>query len=242
MDCKDIDMSEVWIVTGGSSDIAAALFEELDKRAEGQITVFAQYLSHDIDTTRTNIDIRPIRADLRRAEDTQAFIDAVTNSGLTPTHIIHLAAVPYNYVKIKNWDEESVDKQMRVGLYSFAAICREFLPVMSKAKKGSVTVMLTSAVTGDDPKAGITSLTGEGTPKYMCEYVAVKSALMGYVKSLAAEYASKGIDIYTVSPDMMETKFLCNIDPKIIEMDAINSEGGAHKTPSELALEILDTI
>jgi hypothetical protein len=41
---------------------------------------------------------------------------------------------------------------------------------------------------------------------------------------------------------MMETKFLCNIDPKIIEMDAINSEGGAHKTPSELALEILDTI
>ena len=235
-------MSDTWIVTGGSSDIAAAIYKELDKRTEEKITVFAQYLSHDIDTSLANIDIRPVKADLSDSDEVQDFISAIKDSGLTPTHILHLAAVPYNYVKIKNWDETSVDKQMRVALYSFASICREFLPAMSKTKEGKVVVMLTSAVAGMKPAQGISPVKGEDTPKFLCEYVSVKSALMGYTESLASEYAAKGIDIYTVSPGMMETKFLCNIDPKIIEMDAANSAGGEHKKPETAASEILNVL
>ncbi len=235
-------MSDTWIVTGGSSDIAAALFDELDKRSGEKITVFAQFLSHEIDTDRANIDIRPIRADLRDPDEVQGFISAIKDSGLTPTHIIHLAAVPYSYVKVKNWDETGVDEQMRVALYSFAAICKEFLPVMAKAKSGWIVVMLTSAVTRVRPTPGICAVKGEDTPKFLCEYISVKSALMGYTESLASEYSSKGIDIYTVSPGMMETKFLRNIDPRIVEMDAAASEGGAHRSPAELASEILGRI
>ena len=131
-------------MTGGSSDIAAAVLDELDKRTDEKITIFAQYLSHEIDTDRANLDIRPIRADLSDAADVDSFVDSIRESGLTPTHIFHLAAVPYDYVKIKAWDEESVGKQMRVGLYSFASICRAFVPVMAKEKRGDIVVMLTS--------------------------------------------------------------------------------------------------
>ncbi len=141
-------MSDVWIMTGGSSDIAAAVLDELDKRTDEKITVFAQYLSHEIDTERANLDIRPIRADLSDAADVDSFVESIRESGLTPTHIFHLAAVPYDYVKIKAWDEDRTDRQMRVGLYSFASICRSFVPVMAKAKRGEIAVMLTSAISG----------------------------------------------------------------------------------------------
>ena len=242
-------MSDVWIMTGGSSDIAAAVLDELDKRTDEKITIFAQYLSHEIDTDRANLDIRPIRADLSDAADVDSFVDSIRESGLTPTHIFHLAAVPYDYVKIKAWDEESVGKQMRVGLYSFASICRAFVPVMAKEKRGDIVVMLTSAISGipmpvktDSNDSDIRILSGDDPAKFMCEYAAVKSALLGYSKSLASEYSSKGINVYTVSPDMIETKFLRNIDPKIIEMDAASLKGGAHRTAADVAADILNVL
>ncbi len=241
-------MSDTWIITGGSSDIAAAIYDELDKRAKEKITIFAQYLNHEINTNRTNLDIRPVKADLSDAADTAGFIDAVKDSGLTPTHIIHLAAVPYNYVKIKAWDSASVDKQMRVGLYSFAEVCKVFMPVMAKNKTGDILVMLTSAISGLSdfaeriPATGSALITGDTTPKFMCEYVSVKAALLGYTQSLASEYFSKGIRVHTMSPDMIETKFLRNIDPKIIEMDAAGSEGGAHRTAADVADGILSAL
>ncbi|MBO5486160.1 MAG: SDR family oxidoreductase, partial [Eubacterium sp.] len=56
--------------------------------------------------------------------------------------------------------------------------------------------------------------------KFMSDYVAVKSALWGYVKGAAAEYGEKGVRINGISPNMMETKFLEQIDEKIVQMAA----------------------
>jgi 3-oxoacyl-[acyl-carrier protein] reductase len=57
-------------------------------------------------------------------------------------------------------------------------------------------------------------------PKYQTAYTTVKYALLGLMKSLATEYASKGITINGVSPDMIQTKFLSNLPGLIIEQYA----------------------
>ena len=44
--------------------------------------------------------------------------------------------------------------------------------------------------------------------------------MLGLMKSLAAEYGDKNININAVSPSMIETKFLSEIHEKVIEMSA----------------------
>ena len=46
---------------------------------------------------------------------------------------------------------------------------------------------------------------------------------MGLINSLVSEYKEKGININAVSPTMVETSFLENIDNRLIEMNAMNS-------------------
>ena len=84
---------------------------------------------------------------------------------------------------------------------------------MAKAGFGRVCVMLSSYVLGTPPK-------------FMSDYVAVKSALLGYVRAAATEYGEKGVCINGISPNMMETKFLQNIDEKIVRMTADSSALG----------------
>jgi 3-oxoacyl-[acyl-carrier protein] reductase len=43
------------------------------------------------------------------------------------------------------------------------------------------------------------------------------------MKGAAVEYAGKGININGISPNMIETKFLDNIDKRLIEMNVENS-------------------
>ena len=59
-------------------------------------------------------------------------------------------------------------------------------------------------------------------PKALSHYITIKYAMLGLVKSLASEYSDKNIQINGISPSMVETKFLDNINEKIIELSAYN--------------------
>ena len=78
---------------------------------------------------------------------------------------------------------------------------------MAKLKKGKVLIMLSSYVLGVPPKA-------------LSHYTSIKYAMLGLAKSLASEYADKNIQVNTVSPSMIETKFLDNINEKFVELSA----------------------
>jgi 3-oxoacyl-[acyl-carrier protein] reductase len=59
-------------------------------------------------------------------------------------------------------------------------------------------------------------------PKALTQYTTIKYAMLGLVKSLASEYSDKNIQINAVSPSMVETKFLDNINEKLVELSAYN--------------------
>ena len=71
-------------------------------------------------------------------------------------------------------------------------------------------------------------------PKALSHYTTIKYALLGLVKSLASEYADKCIRINAVSPSMTETKFLSNINEKLIEISAQNNPLNRNATPSDI--------
>lgn len=84
----------------------------------------------------------------------------------------------------------------------------DFSYAKSSGMKGKVVYgMLSSYTIGVPPKA-------------RSQYVTVKYALLGLMKALASEYASKRITINCLSPSMVNTKFLSDINERIIEFTA----------------------
>jgi len=92
-------------------------------------------------------------------------------------------------------------------------ISQAFIPKMSKKNYGKIVFMLSAYLLGVPPK-------------FQSPYVTVKYALLGLMKELAVEYASKGIMVNAVSPDMMETKFLSELPDLIKEQSAKNNPLG----------------
>ena len=208
-------MNKVYLITGASSEVGMAYIKKLDETAAEDVTVIAHYGKNkdsleQLQEELCHVTLHMVQADLSLAEGAEIICNYIKEQGLLVTHVLHLAAPAFSYVKIKKWDEEKVRKEMQIQFFSFASMMKEILPQMAKAGFGRVCVMLSSYVLGTPPK-------------FMSDYVAVKSALLGYVRAAATEYGENGVCINGISPNMMETKFLQNIDEKIVRMTADSS-------------------
>ncbi len=208
-------MSRVYLITGASSEVGMAYIKKLDEIVSENVIVIAHYANNKsglevLQSELSYVTLNMVQADLSLVEGAAAICSYIKENRLEVTHVLHLAASTFAHMKIKKWDEEKVRKEMQIQFFSFACIMKEILPKMAKAGFGRVCVMLSSYVLGTPPK-------------FMSDYVAIKSTLLGYVKAVAAEYGEKGVCINGISPNMMETKFLQNIDEKIVQMTAESS-------------------
>lgn len=208
-------MNRVYLITGASSEVGMAYIKKLDETTPEKVTVIAHYANNkagleQLQKELLNVTLNMVQVDLSIAEGAAAICNYIKENGLEVTHVLHLAAAPFNYTKIKKWDDEKVKSEMQIQFFSFASIMKEILPKMTKTGFGRVVVMLSAAILG-------------APPKYLSDYVAVKSALWGYTKSIAIECGEKGVCINGISPNMMETKFLQNINERFVQMTAENS-------------------
>jgi len=110
-----------------------------------------------------------------------------------------------------NW--EVYQKEIDTSLRSIMMILKAFTPQMAKQKYGKVVFMLSAYLLGIPPK-------------FQSPYITVKYALLGLMRNIAAEYASKGINVNAVSPDMIETKFLSELPDLVKEQSAKNNPLG----------------
>lgn len=209
-----MDNGKILLVTGASSEVGASLIQ---KTANNYDKIWAHYHSSKgmIDDLINELGdkIIPVQADFRDMDSTKQLIEKIQASGEWPGHIVHLSASsPASQRFPKNewnhWQEE-IDTSLR----SAVMILQEFIPKMAKMKSGKIVMVLTSYLFGIPPK-------------FQSSYITVKYALLGLVRTLAAEYAPKGITINAVSPDMMETKFLSNLSELAIEQSAKDNPRG----------------
>ena len=145
---------------------------------------------------------------------------------LLPTHIVSLAAAKFGYMRISEWDRERVQRDMDIQVFSLAEVFRVCLPEMAKRGRGKVVVMLSACTVGEPPK-------------FLSNYTSVKYALLGLVKSAAAEYGDQGLNINGISPEMIETKFVAGIGRKVREMNAESSPRHRNLTVKDVIPSIL---
>ena len=215
-------MSNVYLITGASSDVGCALIRRLWQPGDLFIAQGAGDLGGLAELCKEHPGtIRTYDVDLTNEKALETFISDVQATCPAPTHFVHLPALRVVNTKFKKFDEERFEKDLSVQLRSAVALCKAFVPAMAKAKKGRVLFMLTSYLLGLPPKN-------------TAAYIMVKSALGGLAKSLAADYASFGVTVNCVAPSMMETKFLADTSDLIVQASAEANPMGRNATPADV--------
>ena len=109
--------------------------------------------------------------------------------------------------RFAQFDAERFERDFSVQVRSALQLCQAFVPDMAKARFGRVLFVLTGYLLGLPPKN-------------VAAYVTTKSALQGLARSLAADYAAKGVTVNCVAPAMVETAFLADTSELIVQASA----------------------
>ncbi|MEG3030548.1 MAG: SDR family oxidoreductase [Oscillospiraceae bacterium] len=201
-------MNNIYLITGATSDIGMELISTL--KGDGNkflLQGFGDLAPLEHFCEENQIDALFFDANLTSSQATDAFILQLKECGLSPTHFIHLPALRVINTKFKSFDEERFMLDLNVQVMSAVKICKFILPQMAKNKFGRVLFMATSYVLSNPPKN-------------TTAYIMAKTTIVGLMKSLAADYASSGITVNSISPSMIETKFLSETSHLIVEAAA----------------------
>ncbi|WP_233702151.1 SDR family oxidoreductase [Helicobacter enhydrae] len=214
------------LITGASSDLGLALIDALDS----QTMILAHYHSHNVfnDLKFKNKNIMPIQCDLSNKAQVLRMIKDIDSIAL-PNKIVHFAAPKIHNRHFKNLTWEDYCNHIKISLESIFYILNYFLPKLVKDKNTidkKVVFVLSSCTKGIPPAT-------------LSDYVTTKYALLGFLKSLASEYREKNIQFNAVSPSMIETKFLENLNEKIIELNANRHPLKRNATPNDVIPAIL---
>jgi 3-oxoacyl-[acyl-carrier protein] reductase len=215
---------ETVLVLGASSDIGLEIIRRL---AIGPAVVVAHYHRslEKLDALRQSLPaarIEPIRADLSHGDDLENLVAAMRDRYPPPDKIVHLAAAKLEYIRFKDFRWEHFQQDLNIQLRSIVILLQAFLPEMAKRRRGKVVVALSSVTLGVPPAA-------------LAHYVVAKYALLGLVRSLAAEYSTKQLNINAVSPSMVQTAFLDNLPERMIEIAAGQAPFQRNATPADVA-------
>lgn len=203
--------NKTYLILGASSALGIELIKktrwDVEDRLVAQCFHSKEALLELGKSIKCKIDI--MQADFQDEISTNQLLDNLLGLEIIPTHIAFLQSIPIEYKKFKELQWQDYQEYFNVQLRSAIEILRLFLPAMAREKSGKIVFVLTSC-------------TLNIPPKYLASYVTAKYALLGLMKALSVEYAGKNININAVSPSMLETKFLCNLDARVIEAAARN--------------------
>jgi 2-hydroxycyclohexanecarboxyl-CoA dehydrogenase len=178
----------VVLVTGAASGIGAAVAGEL--RAAGWRVA--------------GYDLRPSDTDLSctgDVTDSETVAAAVTRiaAELGPIRALVTAAGYYEMVPFDQLSAEQWQRMLRVHLGGLVTVVRAVLPGMLGRRDGRIVAVSSELAIGG----------GDGD----AHYAAAKGAIIGLVKSLAAEVAGQGVLVNSVAPGPTDTPLLAPDSP-----------------------------
>ncbi len=120
--------------------------------------------------------------------------------------------------------EEDLDRLFAVNVKGALACARAAIKVMMRARCGRVVFL--SSVVGEMGNTG------------QAAYAATKAALLGVTKTLAREYASRGITVNAIAPGFIDTDMTSSMTPEAKEGIVRMVPAGRTGRPEEVAAAI----
>lgn len=208
------------LITGANSEIASVYIKE---NGEAYDLIIAHY-GHRKDRIEELIKcygskIIPICADLSDNDNVWKLINKLNDYMIN--EYLHVAAPGLHHIRFAKGKIQEFELEMQVVYWSFLRICQSIIPVMAKRNEGRILTILTE-------------YTITNQPPYLSHYISSKFALLGLIKSLASEYAAKGIRVNAISPGMVETDFISKLPQYIVDDNAKMTSRGKNLNPADL--------
>ena len=215
---------ELILVTGASSDIGVALLRSLLSASPNTHILAHSFRGGErLEALAAEFPgrITPVQADLSSHGASETLATHILEAHGVPTGVVHLPGLRLRYERFTKFDWRFFESDLAVQVGSAVALLGRLLPKMTKQPRGRVVFMLTSCVHGVPPK-------------YLSQYTVVKYAQLGLMRSLAAEYAATPVRINAVSPSMVETQFLSELNDLAIQGAAASSPLGRNAKPEDV--------
>lgn len=203
-------MSKLAIVTGGSRGLGRAMVLRL---GEMGYNVVMNYVSDSSkaeceknleDLKALGVDGLHVQADVSKFEECQKVVDAaVEKFGKKIDVLVNNAGVSNNH-PFHTQDPSDYEWLMGVNLFSVMHMCRLVLPYMVESEEGNII--------------NISSIGGLIGVLNQADYCASKSAILGFTRALAVEYAKQNIRVNAICPGMIATDIL-----KGVNQDELNA-------------------
>lgn len=194
------------IITGSSRGIGRTSAEELAKRGVNIVVVdldetVAKNAAQEI-RDKFGVETLGVKADVSKADDVKFLFDEAVKKFEKIEILVNNAGITRDNLLIRMKDEEW-DAVLNINLKGAFLCCREAVKVMSKNKYGRI-INIASVV------AFI------GNPGQV-NYSASKAGLVALTKTLAKEYASRGITVNAVAPGFIQTAMTDKLPEKVKE-------------------------
>ncbi|MDA8047998.1 MAG: 3-oxoacyl-ACP reductase FabG [Actinomycetota bacterium] len=189
--------SRVAIVTGGASGIGLAISRRL--AADGHAVAVFDLDARAAEEAAASITEAGGRAvgmpvDVADREGVFAGVAAVGDHLGRPAILVNNAGTGAKMTRFLKLAPEVWDQVIRVNLTGAFNCCQAVLPHMLEAGWGRIVNISSSSTHGGQP--------------LLSQYVSSKSGLNGLTKSLALEFAPKGITVNAIPPGFIDTPML----------------------------------
>lgn len=185
---------KVAIVTGGSRGIGRAIVKAL---AEAGYHVAFSYASNQAAADEVaalakgfGVDVLAVKSDAASVSDAQALIEQTHRLFGRIDALVNNAGITRDGLLMRMSDEDWA-KVIETNLAGAFYTCRAAARIMLKQRSGAIVNI--SSVVGVYGNAG------------QANYAASKAGLIGFTKSLAKEFGSRGVTANVVAPGFIET-------------------------------------
>ena len=195
------------VVTGGSKGIGRSIALKFAEDKTRLILVHYDADNSAADETldqlsKKGVDAESHRLDVSSFQDVNAFFDEILSKYGKVDVLINNAGITRDTF-IMRMSEDDWDILMKVNLKSAFNCTKAIIRTMMKQRMGRIVCI--SSVVGQIGNAG------------QANYAASKAGLMGFVKSVAREVASRGITVNAVAPGFIDTEMTAVLPEKVRE-------------------------
>lgn len=199
------DRKKTVLILGASGGVGRIVAEKL---ANEGYNLILHYNSNKViidelmlKSNKLGVEAISVKADLLSQIEIQELTLNIKRNFSNLTGFINCSIVNIPNIKFEKLEWNDIQKHIDINIKSSFFLLKEILPIFESQRYGKIVFLTTQYI--------------ESPVSELSHYLISKSALVGFVKSLAIEFASRGINVNMVSPSMIDTDLVADIPKKV---------------------------